>query len=75
MVSTDLMVVWMGLAVISGVSLSVLFFDSNLERYLIRKTSRMFESIRYWCSQIGTAKTADPNLYREENNDCRAESG
>ena len=69
MVSTELMVVWMGLAVVSGASLSLLFFDSSLEKYLIRKTARIWENFRYWCRQIGATNTEGPDFCREENND------
>ena len=69
MVSTELMVVWMGLAVVSGFSLSLLFFDSSLEKYLIRRTAMVRENIKHLRRQIGATKTASPEFCQEENND------
>ena len=75
MIPTDLMIVWMGLAVVSGVSLAFLFFDSKLEKFLMRKIARAWNHIKSLCFETEIAKTANSNVRQEENNDCRARSG
>ena len=75
MVPTEVMIVWMGLAVVSGVSLSFLFFDSNLERFLMRKIARTWNHIKSLRPDTEIAKTANPNVRPEKNDDCRAKSG
>lgn len=75
MVPTELMIVWMGLAVVSAVSLAFLFFDSKLEKFLMRKIARVWNHIKSVRFETEIAKAANSNVRQEENNDCRARSG
>ena len=75
MIPTEVMIVWMGLAVVAGVLWSFLFFDSNLEKFLIRKIARTWNHIKSLRPETEIAQTANLNVRQVENNDCRAESG
>ena len=75
MVSPELMMAWMALALIAALSLLLWFFDSNLEKNLKGKIARIWDGIMHWCREFGASKTANPNVCRREGNDCGAKSG
>ena len=62
MVSTELMVVWMGLALFVALASLIWFSDTNVETYVKRRIAGFRDGIVQWCSEMRWVKTQKSKL-------------